>query len=86
VQNDQGIFPDKTPRILISGCLMAAPNWQLPFIVETSNAVIVGEESRVGERGTQHLTDDSGNSVEGLLDNIVKRYFKIDCAVFTPNP
>jgi benzoyl-CoA reductase/2-hydroxyglutaryl-CoA dehydratase subunit BcrC/BadD/HgdB len=48
--------------------------------------VIVGEESCVGERGTQHLTSDEGESVDALIDNIVDRYFKIDCAVFTPNP
>ena len=48
--------------------------------------LIVGEESCVGERGTQFLTDESGDTVEELLDNIVDRYFKIDCAVFTPNP
>jgi benzoyl-CoA reductase/2-hydroxyglutaryl-CoA dehydratase subunit BcrC/BadD/HgdB len=48
--------------------------------------VIVGEESCVGERGTRNLTDDSGNSVDELMDAIVDRYFQVDCAIFTPNP
>ena len=65
---------------------MAVPNWKVPMIVETSGAVIVGEESCVGERGTQWLTEESGETVEELIDNITGRYFKIDCAVFTPNP
>lgn len=39
------------PRILISGCSMAVPNWKLPIIVENAGAVIVGEESCMGERG-----------------------------------
>lgn len=80
-----GVFPKNTPRILISGCPMAVPNWKLPWIVETSGAVIVGEESCVGERGLRNLIDDSGNSIDELMDAIIDRYFKIDCAIFTPN-
>jgi len=75
-----------SPRILISGCPMAVPNWKLPWIIETSGAVIVGEESCVGERGTRNLTDNTGDTIEELIEAIVDRYFKIDCAIFTPNP
>ncbi|MFH1113250.1 MAG: double-cubane-cluster-containing anaerobic reductase [Pseudomonadota bacterium] len=82
----EGVFPKGTPRILMSGCPMAVPNWKLPWIVETSGAAIVGEESCVGERGTRNLTDDSGTSLDGLMDAIVERHFKVDCAIFTPNP
>lgn len=82
----EGVAREGIPRILVSGCPMAVPNWKLPSIVENSGAVIVGEESCVGERGTQHLTSADGDSVEALIDCIVDRYFKIDCAVFTPNP
>jgi benzoyl-CoA reductase/2-hydroxyglutaryl-CoA dehydratase subunit BcrC/BadD/HgdB len=56
------------------------------MIVETAGAVIVGEESCVGERGTRNLTEDSGQTVEEMLDAIVDRYFQVDCAIFTPNP
>ena len=83
---NQGVFPEKTPRILVSGCPQAVPNWKLPMIVETAGAVIVGEESCVGERGTRNLTDASGRTVEAMLDAIVDRYFQVDCAIFTPNP
>ncbi len=71
--------------MLLSGCPMAAPNWKLPWVIESSGAVIVGEESCVGERGTRNLTDDSGETMDELMEAIVDRYFKIDCAVFTPN-
>jgi benzoyl-CoA reductase/2-hydroxyglutaryl-CoA dehydratase subunit BcrC/BadD/HgdB len=64
---------------------MAVPNWKLPWIIETSGAVIVGEESCVGERGTRNLTDDSGTTVDELMEAIVDRYFRVDCAIFTPN-
>ena len=86
IEKKEGVFPEKTPRILISGCPMAVPNWKLPFIVETSGAVIVGEESCVGERGTRNLTDESGETVDEMMEAIVDRYFQVDCAIFTPNP
>jgi benzoyl-CoA reductase/2-hydroxyglutaryl-CoA dehydratase subunit BcrC/BadD/HgdB len=86
ISEKNGVFPEKTPRILISGCPQAVPNWKLPFIVETSGAVIVGEESCVGERGTRNLTDASGKTVDEMMEAIVDRYYQVDCAIFTPNP
>jgi benzoyl-CoA reductase/2-hydroxyglutaryl-CoA dehydratase subunit BcrC/BadD/HgdB len=86
IAEKQGVFPAGTPRLLISGCPVAVPNWKLPWIVENSGAVIVGEESCVGERGTRNLVDTSGRTVDTLMDAIVDRYFQIDCAIFTPNP
>ncbi|MDY6904854.1 MAG: double-cubane-cluster-containing anaerobic reductase [Thermodesulfobacteriota bacterium] len=86
IASGKGVFPKKTPRILVSGCPQAVPNWKLPHIVESSGAVIVGEESCVGERGTRNLTDDSGETVAEMMDAIVDRYFQVDCAIFTPNP
>lgn len=85
IARQQGVAPAGTPRILLSGCPMAVPNWKLPAIVEKAGAVIVGEESCVGERGTQALTADDGQTMDELMDAIVDRYLKIDCAIFTPN-
>ncbi|AOY58292.1 double-cubane-cluster-containing anaerobic reductase [Desulfococcus multivorans] len=86
IAEEKGVFPAKTPRVLISGCPQAVPNWKLPYIVETSGAVIVGEESCVGERGTRNLTEETGDTVEAMMEAVVDRYFKVDCAIFTPNP
>ena len=86
VKNHTGVVPKGTTRIVISGCPMAVPNWKVPLLIETSNAVIVGEESCVGERSTRWLTDVKGSTVDEMLDAIVDRYFNVDCAVFTPNP
>jgi benzoyl-CoA reductase/2-hydroxyglutaryl-CoA dehydratase subunit BcrC/BadD/HgdB len=80
-----GVASPATPRILISGCPMAVPNWKLPAIIETSGAVIVGEESCVGERGTRNLVDNSSATLDSLMDALVDRYLKIDCAIYTPN-
>lgn len=86
IARHEGVAPAGTPRILLSGCPMAVPNWKLPTIVEKSGAVIVGEESCVGERGTQTLTRDDGRTLDEMMDAIVDRYLTIDCAIFTPNP
>ena len=73
-------------RVYMFRMPMAVPNWKLPMLIESSNAVIVGEESCVGERGTRWLTEVKGTTVDEILDSITDWYFNIDCAVFTPNP
>lgn len=85
IENGEGVFPKNTPRIMISGCPMAIPNWKIPHIVETSGATIVGEEMCTGERGTRGYTSNDADTIDELINNIVDRYFEIDCAVFTPN-
>lgn len=86
VARGEGVCPKGTPRILLSGCPMAVPNWKVPALIEQGGAVIVGEESCVGERGTRHLVDGTGQDVDELIERIVDRYFQIDCAIYTPNP
>jgi benzoyl-CoA reductase/2-hydroxyglutaryl-CoA dehydratase subunit BcrC/BadD/HgdB len=80
-----GIVPNGTPRLMMSGCPMAVPNWKLPYIVESSKAVIVGEESCIGTRNTRDLVDENAGTLEEMLDAIIDRYMRIDCACFTPN-
>ncbi len=84
-QSGKGVVSADTPRLMLSGCPMAVPNWKLPYIVESSGAVIVGEESCIGTRNTRDLVDESADSLDGMIDAIRDRYFKIDCACFTPN-
>ena len=80
-----GVAQANAPRVLIAGCPMAAPNWKLPWLIEKNGAVIVGEESCVGERGTRNLVSSKGTTRQELLDHIADRYLQIDCACFTPN-
>jgi len=79
------VAPAGTPRLLLSGCPMAVPNWKLPYIVESSGAVIVGEESCVGSRNTRDLVSEEAATMDGMIDALVDRYLRIDCACFTPN-
>lgn len=85
IAKGEGVAPADAPRILLSGCPMAAPNWKVPAIVEQAGAVVVGEESCVGERGTRNLVAEDGESVDAMLGAIAERYLDIDCACFTPN-
>jgi benzoyl-CoA reductase/2-hydroxyglutaryl-CoA dehydratase subunit BcrC/BadD/HgdB len=85
IEGREGVKQAGTKRLLMSGCPMAVPNWKVPALVESLDAIIIGEESCVGERGSRGGVDDSAPDVDGLIDAIVERYLEIDCAIFTPN-
>lgn len=73
------------PRLLVSGCPMAIPNWKLHYIAEAAGAIIVGEESCTGSRYFENLVDESQTSIDGMMQAIAERYLKTNCACFTPN-
>ena len=85
VKKGMGVTDRGLPRILISGSPMAIPNWKLHSIIEGSGAVVVGEESCVGERNHRNLLDENFSSVDEALEKIASRYMGINCACFTPN-
>jgi benzoyl-CoA reductase/2-hydroxyglutaryl-CoA dehydratase subunit BcrC/BadD/HgdB len=73
------------PRLLLSGCPMAIPNWKVPTIIENSGALVAMDEMCTGIRYFRHLVDEGAADSDALLDDIADRYMLIDCAVFTPN-
>jgi len=85
VKSGIGVVPKGTPRIIISGCPFALPNWKLHYLIESSGGIVVGEESCVGKRYYNDLVDEEFNTLEEALRNISERYLKIHCACFTPN-
>jgi len=85
VRKGEGVVPAGAPRLMLAGCPMAVPNWKLPYVIESSGAVVVGEESCIGTRNTRDLVAEDGSTVDEMLDALVDRYMKIDCATFTPN-
>ena len=85
VKRGVGAAEKGLPRILVSGSPMAIPNWKLHSIIEGSGAVVVGEESCVGERNHRNLLDENFSSVDEALEKIASRYMGINCACFTPN-
>ena len=76
---------DAEPRVMLAGCPMAVPNWKLPYIVESSGAVIVGEESCIGTRNTRDLVEEGHESMDAMLEAIADRQLETHCACFTPN-
>lgn len=86
VETGEGVGRPRGPSaILYTGTPMAVPNWKLSNLIEKAGGVVVGEESCTGSRYYKDLVDESGETVDEMLDAIAERYFKINCAVFTPN-
>ncbi|WP_022854838.1 double-cubane-cluster-containing anaerobic reductase [Thermodesulfobacterium thermophilum] len=86
VKKGIGVKPKGTPRILITGCPFALPNWKLHHMIETSGAVVVGEESCIGRRYYHSLVPEDFSSIEEGIKLLAERYLKTPCACFTPNP
>lgn len=86
VKNSVTVFEDKPARVMVLGTPFAAPNWKLHHIVETSGAAIINEESCIGHRYYKDDVDlDGVTTEEQLLQRMLDRFAKIDCACFTPN-
>lgn len=73
--------PSSGPRILLSGCPMAAGNTKIAEIIEQRGGVIVAEESCTGTRSFRDLVDEDGDPWMALA----RRYLSIPCACMTPN-
>jgi benzoyl-CoA reductase/2-hydroxyglutaryl-CoA dehydratase subunit BcrC/BadD/HgdB len=69
------------PRIMISGCPMAAGNTKVPDIIEQKGATIVVEESCTGTRSFWDFVDEGADPWNALTE----RYLGIPCACMTPN-
>lgn len=80
-----GVAPGNAPRLLISGSPQVIPNWKIHHLVEVSGGVVVGEETCIGTRYYESLTEEDGGSLDTQLNRIADRYLKINCACFTPN-
>ncbi len=85
VARGEGAAPKGAKRILYTGTPMAVPNWKLFNIIEKAGGVVVGEEACTGSRYYKDLVDEGGATVDEMLDAVAEKYFKINCAIFTPN-
>ena len=85
IQDGTGVVPAGAKRILISGTPQAIPNWKLHDIIETSNGVVVCEESCTGTRYFESTYDIEGDTVDELIERLADRYLGINCACFSPN-
>lgn len=85
VKDGVSVFPAGTKRILVTGTPMAIPNWKMHNLIETSGAAVVCEETCTGTRYFENNVDESGKTVDEMIDHIAERYMGINCACFTPN-
>lgn len=81
----KNLQPNGKKRILITGTPMAIPNWKMHSIIESLNAEIVVEETCTGTRYFENFVDEDGKDMDQLIENIARRYMKVNCACFTPN-
>ena len=80
-----GAYERPGPRLLITGCPMALPNWKLPHLVEAAGAMVVAEESCVGSRYFEPRAEPAGADLDGQLEAICRRQLATPCPSFTPN-
>jgi len=86
IKNKNSVVRKDTPRIMVIGTPMAPPNWKLHHIVETTGGVIINEEACIGHRYYKdNINIENAQNIDELIDNMLERYMKIDCACFTPN-
>jgi benzoyl-CoA reductase/2-hydroxyglutaryl-CoA dehydratase subunit BcrC/BadD/HgdB len=86
VADGVGVFPEDSPRIMISGTPMAVPNWKLHDLLEKGGAAVVVEETCTGTRYFDHpVIETKASDRDGVIDEIADRYLDINCACFTPN-
>jgi len=81
----KGVAPEGAPRILVSGCPMAIPNWKLHQVIESAGAVVVGEETCTGTRFFSELVETVNGGLDEQIEAVASRYMNIHCACFTPN-
>ncbi len=85
VRDGVGVDSKDAPRLMISGCPMAIPNWKVHSIAQALGASVVVEESCVGTRYFTDLVEPKSDKLEDMLWAIVEKYSQIPCACFTPN-
>lgn len=77
---------EKKPRILITGCPSGGAPQKVIKALEDNGAVVVSFENCIGEKQSQYFVDESGETIDDLLDALSNRYINIGCSVMTPNP
>lgn len=86
VEEKNSVFKKETPRLMVLGTPFAPPNWKLHGAVETTGGAIINEESCIGHRYYKDNVDlENVTNEDEMLQKLLDRYAKVDCACFTPN-
>lgn len=85
VRQHEGVVSSDAPRIMITGCPIALPDWKLHHLIETNGAVVVCEDTCSGARYFMDpVVNEDHTSVVRQLKAIADRYLNIACPCFTP--
>jgi len=85
IEDDISAYETPGPRVLMAGTPSPLGNAKVHYAVESSGMRIVADESCTGSRYYRDLVDETPVTLEGLLDAVADRYFRIDCSCFSPN-
>jgi benzoyl-CoA reductase/2-hydroxyglutaryl-CoA dehydratase subunit BcrC/BadD/HgdB len=76
----------RAPRIMIAGCPPLFPNWKIPLLIEEMGAVIVTDESCMGNRYLYDPVGHTENSLTDMMVGLAARYIMpCVCPSFAPN-
>lgn len=73
------------PRVMFAGSPAPMGYAKVHYVAESSGLRIVLDESCTGLRYYRDLVDEKHTDIDDMLEAIADRYFKIDCACFSPN-
>lgn len=83
---DRSAACNNAPRILIAGCPPIFPNWKIPLLIEEMGAVIVADESCMGNRYLYDPVALTENSMTDMMVGLAARYIMpCVCPSFAPN-
>ncbi|MBW2011446.1 MAG: 2-hydroxyacyl-CoA dehydratase [Deltaproteobacteria bacterium] len=85
-KNGPFVCREHTPRILLAGCPTAFPNWKIPSLIEEMGAVLVTDESCLGDRYLYDPVGITESSMRDMMTGIAARYLMpCVCPSFAPN-
>jgi benzoyl-CoA reductase/2-hydroxyglutaryl-CoA dehydratase subunit BcrC/BadD/HgdB len=87
VKNGQAAVAPGAPRIMITGCPAALPNWKVHSLIEGGGAVVVAEDTCLGARYFMDpfiFIEDTASTVK-QIKALADRYLNIACPCFTPS-
>lgn len=78
-------YPAHGKRVVMAGTPSPMGNAKVHCAVEQAGLRIVADESCTGQRYFRDLVEENRSTIDGMISAIADRYFKIDCACFSPN-
>ena len=72
-------------RVMVAGSPSPMGYAKVHHVLETTGMRVVCDESCTGVRYFRDLVDETQVDLDGMIDAVADRYFRIDCSCFSPN-